>query len=130
MTKVQSMSALGAAALVLLLQACGGSNDPSNSNPGTAGSSSTGTAGTTGNAGTSGTAGTTGTGGSASTGTGGTGLYSPSCTGLTTAASAEPTKGGACVAADPQLCYKTCGPEKAGAKSETCTGGVYAEMSG
>jgi hypothetical protein len=39
-------------------------------------------------------------------------------------------KGGACVATDPQLCYKTCGPEKSGAKSETCTGGVYAEMSG
>ena len=24
----------------------------------------------------------------------------------------------------PQRCYKTCGPEKSGAKSETCTGGV------
>jgi hypothetical protein len=42
----------------------------------------------------------------------------------------EPAKGVACVAADVQLCYKTCGPEKQGAKSETCTGGVYAEMSG
>jgi len=54
----------------------------------------------------------------------------PSCTGLITAAGIEPTKGGACAASDPQLCYKTCGPEKAGVRSEICTGGVYAEMSG
>jgi len=47
-----------------------------------------------------------------------------------TAGGMEPAKGVACVATDTQLCYKTCGPEKAGAKSETCTGGVYAEMSG
>jgi hypothetical protein len=29
-----------------------------------------------------------------------------------------------------QLCYKTCGPDNLGAKSETCVNGVYAEMSG
>ena len=40
-------------------------------------------------------------------------------------------KGGACAPTDVQLCYKTCGPEKAGVKSETCqTSGTYAEMSG
>ena len=127
MTKrIAVQSVLGAAALAFVLQGCG-SNTPSNT--GTAGTGSPqGTAGTTGQAGTSGEAGTTG--GAGTTGSGGSGLYSPSCTGLTTAAAAEPTKGGACVAADPQLCYKTCGPEKAGVKSETCTGGVYAEMSG
>jgi hypothetical protein len=132
MTKrIRVQSVLGAAALAFILQACGGSNPPSNtgsagngSPQGTAGT--TGQAGTSGEAGTSGNAGSTGSGSAGSTGT----LGQPSCTGLTTAASAEPTKGGACVAADPQLCYKTCGPEKAGVKSETCTGGVYAEMSG
>ena len=112
---------------LFVLQGCGGGN--TRSNTGTAGTGSPqGTAGTTGQAGTSGEAGTTG--GAGTTGSGGSGLYSPSCTGLTTAAAAEPTKGGACVATDPQLCYKTCGPEKTGVKSETCTGGVYAEMSG
>ena len=30
-------------------------------------------------------------------------------------------KGVACTAADVQLCYKTCGPEKTGVKPETCT---------
>jgi hypothetical protein len=38
---------------------------------------------------------------------------------------------GPCAASDPQLCYKTCGPENIGARSETCTtAGSYAEMSG
>lgn len=40
------------------------------------------------------------------------------------------TKGGACAATDAQCCYKTCGPEKKGVKSEICqTSAVYAEMS-
>jgi hypothetical protein len=39
-------------------------------------------------------------------------------------------KGGVCGAADPQLCYKTCGPQSIGAKYEQCSGGVYVEMSG
>jgi hypothetical protein len=41
-----------------------------------------------------------------------------------------PAKAGACTAADPQLCYKTCGPASSGFKSETCTAGAYAEQSG
>lgn len=60
----------------------------------------------------------------------GTGEFSPSCTGLKTAAGPDPTKGGACTAADAQVCYKTCGPESKGFKSETCTAGSYAEQSG
>jgi hypothetical protein len=28
------------------------------------------------------------------------------------------------------MCYNTCGPEKSGVKSETCSGGIYAEQSG
>ncbi len=38
-------------------------------------------------------------------------------------------KGVACVAQDQQIAYKTCGPMNIGYKSETCSGGVYAEQS-
>jgi hypothetical protein len=126
-------------AQALVFPGCGGSNNPATggtgsggTTAGTGGSSSTGTGGTT----TAGTGGTTtaGTGGTTTAGTGGTtttgvgggsGFGQPACT--ATAAGAAVKKGGTCVAADPQLCYNTCGPEKAGAKSETCTGGLYAE---
>jgi len=47
-----------------------------------------------------------------------------------TAAGQPPAKGGACTADDPQLCYKTCGPQSIGFKSETCTNGAYVEQSG
>jgi len=102
----------------------------------TAGTASTPTAGTasTPTAGTS--SGGTAAGGSESGGTAGTGGAAPAgdflplCKGLTTAAGMEPTKAGACAAADPQVCYKTCGPASSGFKSETCTAGAYAEQSG
>ena len=46
-------------------------------------------------------------------------------------ASSTVIKGGACTPTDQQFCYKTCGPEKTGVKTETCTtAGTYAEMSG
>jgi hypothetical protein len=38
-------------------------------------------------------------------------------------------KGVACVPEDVQLCYKTCGPEGIGVKSETCSGTAYVENS-
>jgi hypothetical protein len=38
-------------------------------------------------------------------------------------------KGVACVGSDQQVGYKTCGPMNIGFKSETCTGGIYAEQS-
>jgi hypothetical protein len=47
-----------------------------------------------------------------------------------TEAGVAPTKGGACTAKDSQLCYKTCGPQSIGFKSETCTNGTYVEQSG
>ncbi len=68
-----------------------------------------------------------------SAGAGGTsgGMYTPSCAAVgNTAAGVAPTKGGACTAADPQLCYKPCGPQNTGFKSETCTAGLYQEQSG
>jgi hypothetical protein len=40
-------------------------------------------------------------------------------------------KGGTCTPTDLQFCFKPCGPDNSGLKSETCTtAGVYAEMSG
>jgi len=99
--------------------------------PSTGGSTTGGSTSTTGVQGTGGSTTTTGTGGSTPTGgTTGSNTFTPSCTGLTTAAGPAPTKAGACTAADPQLCYKTCGPQSIGFKSETCTAGAYAEQSG
>jgi hypothetical protein len=119
---VQSLGAAALVAQVFIFQACGGSN---NGMTGAAGTTGSGTAGTTGGGGTTGSAGTTGSGGVVG------GLHTPTCDSVPlTAAGVAPTKGGACTPTDPQLCYKTCGPEKTGDKSETCTGGVYAEMSG
>ena len=137
---------LGRAALLALLLGCSSSNEPATTNGtggtmsvmGTGGSSSTtGTGGTTttstGGTTTPSTGGTTGSGGqpgsagqpggAGSTGTSGFGQ--PACT--TTAAGAAVKKGGACAASDPQLCYNTCGPEKSGVKTETCSAGSYAE---
>ena len=139
--------------------ACSGSND-SPTDDGTSGSSSTTSAGkgntsagtanstagaSSGTAGaSSGTAGASsstagsgsGTGGSGTAGSGSgtagaaTGTFTPLCKGLMTAGAMEPAKAIACVAADPQVCYKTCGPASAGFKSETCSAGAYAEQSG
>lgn len=123
---------VGSVAVVVqlfLFLGCGGSNAPSTGSAGTTGSSDagptgSGSAGTTGSgsAGTtgSGTAGTTGSAGT--TGTGGT-------SGGVQACPSTVTKGGACAATDPQLCTKTCGPEKLGTKTETCTAGAYVEGS-
>jgi hypothetical protein len=128
---VQTVGTLGALALVMVLQACGGNNNPATpgtggtSSSGSAGTSASGTAGTTGAAGTSaGTAGTTGTAGMP----GG----QPSCIGLATSMGTEPAKGVVCdPAVDINVCYRTCGPEKKGYKSETCTTALsYQEMSG
>jgi hypothetical protein len=44
-----------------------------------------------------------------------------------TSAGVPISKGVACVAEDPQLCYNTCGPISVGFKSETCSSGGYEE---
>jgi hypothetical protein len=113
--------------------------------PGTGGKPATGgatgaggtpaTGGSPGTGGTPATGGTTGTGGAAATG-GSSGFGQPAC-GNTMAGTAI-AKGVMCTAADATagtataLCYKTCGPEKQGVKSETCPagGGTYTEMTG
>jgi len=66
-----------------------------------------------------------GTGGSTGSGTLGQPLCGTLVDGVTAIA-----KNVACTAADTQLCYKTCGPLSSGFKTETCTGGAYAEQSG
>jgi hypothetical protein len=126
-------------AQALAFQGCGGSNNPA-TGTGTGGTTATGTGGSTTSStggttatGTGGTT-TTSTGGTTATGTGGasgsagtsgTAFGQPACGNTSTGVAVK--KSGACVAADPQLCYNTCGPEKSGAKSETCTNGIYAE---
>jgi hypothetical protein len=99
-----------------------GSGAAGTTGSGAAGTTGSGTAGTTG----SGTAGTTGSGTAGTTGSGGSSGVSP-CT--TTGAGTTIAKGIACTASDPQLCTKTCGPEKTGTKTETCTAGAYVEGS-
>jgi len=84
-------------------------------------------------------------GGTAGTGTAGTGTsggatgmagavnppthpdFSPACFLFTTVLGEEILKGASCTSADPQLCYRPCGPNQVGWKTETCTAGVYAE---
>ena len=91
---------------------------------GTPGAAGTGVAGTVGRGGAPGRGGIPGRGGTTgSAGSGGSAFGQPPCL-------SSVTKGGACTASDQQLCYKTCGPDKLGVKSETCVGGIYAEMSG
>src|SRR5262245_24691599 len=78
----------------------------------------TGTAGTTGAAGTPDGGGTTGEGGAAGSVEGG-------------ACPPAVSKGVPCGSGEVQFCYKPCGPEKIGMRSETCdVSGVYYEMPG
>ena len=115
---VRSLGAVALMAQLFAFQGCGGGNSPSKAGSGgaAAGTSTGGATGTT-TGGSSGGGGTGAGGGSAAFG-------EPAC-------AATVAKGAACTPSDQQLCYKTCGPEKSGVKSETCqTSGAYAEMSG
>jgi hypothetical protein len=53
--------------------------------------------------------------------------FSPACFEFTTTTGEEILKGTPCTAEDPKLCYRPCGPNQIGWKTETCTAGVYAE---
>jgi hypothetical protein len=104
---------------------------------GTGGGASGGGAAAGGGSGTGGGAsgdggGTAAGGGSASGGGSGAdaGAFSPLCSNVTTGLGANPSKGVACTATDPAECWKTCGPQGIGYKSETCTAGAYVEQSG
>lgn len=118
----------GATALLALVFAFQGCATDNMGNTGTGGSTGTGTGGVTtaGTGGTTGAAGAPATGGSTgAAGQAGSVFAAPAC-GNTMAGTAA-GKGVACTTADVQLCSKTCGPEKKGVKSETCTNGAYAE---
>ena len=73
--------------------------------------------------------GSPGAGGSTAPGaTAGSGGVSGSGGGAGVPACPSLLRGGACTPADPQVCYKTCGPEKTGTKSLTCQrDGTYLE---
>lgn len=53
--------------------------------------------------------------------------FTPKCDLTPTAAGAEIKKGTACTEADPQCCFRTCGPQSIGWKTETCIAGAYEE---
>jgi len=53
--------------------------------------------------------------------------FSPPCYFAPTLAGEEILKGTPCTPDDIKLCYRSCGPNQTGWKSETCTAGVYAE---
>lgn len=54
--------------------------------------------------------------------------FSPPCfLGPTVSGDEEIKKGVSCTTEDPPVCYRTCGPNQTGWKTETCTAGVYAE---
>jgi hypothetical protein len=145
--QISALTLIGAGWLAMA--GCSGSNDPAQTTTtgGTTSSSTGGTTATTGgttsttggtSASTGGTTATTGgttatTGGTTATTGGaatGTDMFTPLCGTLTTEAGPAPTKGGVCTTSDPALCYKTCGPQSVGFKSETCTSGAYVEQSG
>jgi hypothetical protein len=96
---------LAVAGIGAALDGCGGKlvGDPSGG-AGTGGSSAPG--------------GTTGSGGGS--GSGGTAFGEPACP--------DRVRGGGCSPTDPQVCYRTCGPEKTGVRANTCeANGVYSE---
>jgi hypothetical protein len=127
---------------------------PGSGQSGTSGSAQSGTGGATageggmGGEGQEGGDGGTGTGGKGSGGTSGAGggaagsgatagipednppidpNYSPACFMGPTQSGEEIKKGTPCTAEDPELCYRPCGPDQVGWKTETCLAGVYAE---
>ncbi len=155
MTPATRLSSLAIPALVSALicgLGCSSSNNPSivagtgggsneatggGSNEATGGSNNEATGGSPGAGGDDTSAGgsdTQATGGSATDSTtgGSTAVastsFQPPC-GNTSAGTAI-AKGVVCSSSDAQLCYKTCGPQSIGYKSETCSGGAYVEQSG
>ena len=60
---------------------------------------------------------------SAAAGAGGRGQFQPLC-------DDSIVKGSACDQSSPRLCYRACGPDSTGFKSETCQQGTYQEQSG
>jgi len=53
--------------------------------------------------------------------------FSPACFMGPTQAGEEIKKGTPCAPEDPEVCYRPCGPDQVGWKTETCLAGVYTE---
>jgi hypothetical protein len=53
--------------------------------------------------------------------------FTPKCEISPTSAGEEIKKGVACTEADPQCCWRSCGPQSIGWKTEQCVANVYAE---
>ena len=53
--------------------------------------------------------------------------FTPACDLTLSVGGEEIKKGTACADEDPEICWRKCGPQSSGWKSETCTSGVYAE---
>lgn len=146
MTHMTRISTLAISALVTAVLGglgCSSSNPPAtqssvggSASDATGGAESMATGGDTSMGAQGGSSSVDGAGGSTDTGaTGGTtgapdtSQFQPLCN-LPTVAGPTPAKGGLCAPADQQLCYKTCGPQSIGFKSETCDGVSYVEQSG
>jgi hypothetical protein len=152
-----ALSRLAAAVCLLVAVGCGGSNEPSvagtNSSPAQSGgkagagtattppaSNAAGGSSASSNTGSSATAAAGGAAPASSSDAAGakssdsaaaaSGMFSPLCSDVPATAAGAPSKGVACTASDAQVCYKTCGPQSVGFKSETCTNGAYVEQSG
>lgn len=119
-------------AVVAAFACSGGSNDPATDGGDGDGDGDNPTGGATGDG--DGTGGVIGDGdgdgggtrGGDGDGDGDTGTLGDPLCGVSSAG-VEIVKGGACTAEDPQLCYRKCGPESSGFKTETCSGGAYVE---
>ncbi len=108
---------------------CSSSDDNKAAFTTTGGSTSTGTGGS--NAGAATTTG--GSANTAGTGAGGSGAAPSGCSAPSfyqdTACNNAVKKGDPCTEPEGTVCDKQCGPGNSGFKTETCTGGVYAESS-
>lgn len=110
----------------------GGSSTDAGSPSSDAGSTATEAGSTSGGAGGSGAGGTGGNGGSlttAGTAAGGAAEIAGSPNLPDPACKDGVVKGSACTPASAQFCYKSCGPDNVGYKSETCQNGAYVEQS-
>lgn len=135
-TRLLTLTVLGA-----WLGACAGENEPATSDDPLTGGSSTPTAAATPPPGTTGapaatpppaTASAPPTTTAAPTAAPAAGAcddvnYDPKCDLTPTTAGEEIKKGTACTEADPQCCWRSCGPQSIGWKTEQCVAGVYAE---
>lgn len=121
--KRMSIISLCTLAVGLAVAGCSSSEEETGTN--TTGTNTATTGGATSAATTGGATNAATTGGATSTTGAPANLGDPPCG--VTEAGLEAKKGTACTETDVQLCWRTCGPNSVGWKSETCTAGAYVE---